>query len=246
MRFPALGAIYAVPSGANPTPVPIAISKDVTIGFKVTKKGLRGQWKWFIDVAEFGNEATVKFKNADFRASILSMVFSGVVTTPNASVIPATGEAATIPGTPYQVTVANSAQFLEDGGVLNYTLGKWLIRVASAPATGQYSVAAGVYTFAAADTTHNVSIVYSYSQTVGNTQVLSNTTMGPSTAFAVRIYNQYTINGVVKSFGLKAPAVHFEALNWALKSEDWAEQDIEGIVAQNPAGQDVFTHYVGD
>jgi hypothetical protein len=40
-----------------------------------------------------------------------------------------------------------------------------MVRVASGPATGQYSVAAGVYTFAAADTTKTVFIDFAYTAT---------------------------------------------------------------------------------
>lgn len=252
MRFPALGAIFA-PGTSNVSAVPIAICKDVTIDFKITKKGLRGQWKWFIDVAEFGSEATIKIKNAEFKSNIIQMLFNGITNT-TGQVLPATGEAQTVPGTPFAVTVTNSAQFAEDGGVLDYTAGKWLTRKADGTAhgslaTGQYSLStptSGIYTFADADTTHSLSIVYSYTAANGFTNALNNATMGPSTALAMRIYNQYTINGVVKAFGLKVPAVHFDKATWSLKSEDWAEQDLEGMVAQDPTSQNVFTHYVGD
>lgn len=245
MRFPALGAIYAVPSGANPTPIPIAISKDVGIDFKITKKGLNGQWKWFIDVAEFRNEAAIKFKNADFRAAVAQMAFTGISSV-TGQTLPATGEAWTIPTTPFQVTVSQSATWVEDGGVLDYTTGKWMTRAASATGTGIYSVAAGVYTFNTADAGHNISIVYSYTGTGGFTLALNNATMGPSTGYAVRIYNQYTINGAVKAYGFKFPNVHFEKLSVAMKSEDWAEQSLDGIVAQDPNSQNVLTHFVGD
>jgi hypothetical protein len=245
MRLPGIGAIYVLPSGANPTPIPIAIVKDVSADIKVTKKGLNGQWKWPIDVAEFATGMTLKFGNADFRAGVVQMLQNQTVIT-TGQVLPATGEAWTIPTTPFQVTVSQSAFFVEDAGVLDYTAGKWLARVVSAPATGQYSVAAGVYTFAAADVAHKLSIVYSYSSTVGQTATIGNATMGASTPYAVRILNQYTINGAVKSLGLSFPAVHFNNMGWALKSEDWAAQSLEGMVAQDPASQNVCSIYVGD
>lgn len=74
----------------------------------------------------------------------------------------------TVPASPYQVTVANSATFQQDLGVLYApngasgggsapnTLGASdgtpLTKVASAPAAGQYSVSGAVYTFNSADT----------------------------------------------------------------------------------------------
>jgi len=119
--------------------------------------------------------------------------------------------------------------------------------VAAAPSTGQYSVAAGVYTFAAADVAHNLSIVYTYSSaSVGKTVTVTNTTMGPSVAYGVRVWEVFSINGVLKPVGLKFPAVHFPDLSWAFKSEDWAEQSITGKITQDPASQNVMTYYVGD
>ena len=245
MRLPGIGVLYALPSGATPTPIPIAILKDVSLDIKVSKKPLNGQWKFAIDVAEFIQSATLKITQADFRASIVNMLLAQA-TSATGQTLPVTGEAWTIPGTPYQVTVAQSATWTEDGGVYDYTAGKWLARVASGPATGQYSVAAGVYTFAAADTTHNLSIVYTYTATTGNTVTLANAVMGPSTPYAVRVASQYTINGAVKSLTFKFPAVHFDGLSFALKSEDWAQQSLSGIVAQDPASQNVMFVSVGD
>lgn len=73
-------------------------------------------------------------------------------------------EAATIPASPYAVTVAQPyGNWASDGGV-TFANGTPLIPVPSAPAAGQYAVAAatGIYTFAAADTGKAVLISYGY------------------------------------------------------------------------------------
>jgi hypothetical protein len=71
-------------------------------------------------------------------------------------------EAFTIPGTPFQRTVSKGSAFAIDERVTKSD-GTVFTKVASAPAAGQYTVtAAGVYTFAAADTGAAVSIEYSY------------------------------------------------------------------------------------
>jgi hypothetical protein len=247
MRVPGIGALYALPSGANPTPIPFAIILDVTLDLKIKTVELHGQWTYALDVAKFAAGAALKAKFKDFRADIFNMVTPGGATT-TGSVLPVTGEAWTIPTTPFQVTVAQAATFQEDGGVLNYTQGKYMTRVASAPTTGQYSVTAGgIYTFAAADVGNNLSIVYTYSSaSVGKTVTVTNTTMGPSVPYAVRVWEVFPISGVLKPVGWKFPAVHFDNLGWGLKSEDWAEQSVNGIVAQDPASQNVMTYYVGD
>lgn len=76
-----------------------------------------------------------------------------------------TAEAGTIPASPgpYQVTAAQVyGAWAQDDGVKNATTGVALTKITGTPATGQYSVAAGVYTFAAADTGVAVQLSYSY------------------------------------------------------------------------------------
>lgn len=245
MRHFAMGAIYGIPAGANPTPIPIAILKDATVSDKVTKKYLRGQFKYPVDAGEGPVETSLKIKGADFRAATLAMVLAGT-TTATGSVMPVTGEGAVIPATPFQVTVVNSANFVEDGGVLDLTAGKWLTRVAAAPTTGQYSVAAGLYTFAAADTAHNVSIVYSFTSTGGTTVTYANQVMGPSTGFKVRVYNQFPMGGVLRPIGRDYFNVHFESHQIGYKAEDWAELDLEGKVVQDTASTSVWKAYFGE
>lgn len=68
-------------------------------------------------------------------------------------------ESDSIPGTaPYQITVANAATFVADLGVTKS--GVAMVKVAGSPAAGQYSVAAGVYSFNSAD--HGAAVVISY------------------------------------------------------------------------------------
>ena len=70
-------------------------------------------------------------------------------------------QAATVPANPgpYTITVANAATFSVDVGVA-YASGAPFVAIASAPAHGQYSVAAGVYSFNAADAGASVTVTY--------------------------------------------------------------------------------------
>jgi hypothetical protein len=73
-----------------------------------------------------------------------------------------TGEAWTVPPTPFQVTVgAPFGNWATDQGV-TYATGAALTKVASGPTVGQYAVALGLYTFAAADAGAAVKISYGY------------------------------------------------------------------------------------
>jgi Putative phage tail protein len=76
-------------------------------------------------------------------------------------------ELATIPSTPFQIAVQNNSIWTADGGVKFSPSGTALTAVASAPAAGQYSVAAGVYTFNSADTGKAVLISYQITDTAG-------------------------------------------------------------------------------
>ena len=68
-----------------------------------------------------------------------------------------------IPGTgPYTITVTNSSSWVADVGVTKG--GVAMTEVASSPAAGQYSVAAGVYTFNSAD--HGAAVVITYRYTI--------------------------------------------------------------------------------
>lgn len=72
-------------------------------------------------------------------------------------------EAQTIPATPFQVTAnAPNGPWAVDQGVTFANGGAALAPVSGTPATSQYSVANGVYTFAAGDTGKGVLISYSY------------------------------------------------------------------------------------
>lgn len=73
-------------------------------------------------------------------------------------------EAQTIPATPFQITVDQpSGPWAENASVINANTGVALTKIASGtPAAGQYTVAAGVYQFAAADTGIPVLISYSF------------------------------------------------------------------------------------
>ncbi len=69
-------------------------------------------------------------------------------------------EDASIPGSPFQILVDDSADFAQDQGVIFTATGVALVAVAASPGPGQYTVAAGLYTFNAADTAEAVAISY--------------------------------------------------------------------------------------
>ena len=149
----------------------------------------------------------------------------------------ATDEAGSIPTTPYQVTVTNSATWAEDLGVKYGATGVSLTKVASSPTTGQYSVAAGVYTFAAADTGLAVLISYTYnpaSQTTGITIPVTNKPMGTAPISEVHLYNDF---GSPSQFGIRLYSAMFNKLTMATKNEDFLVPEMDFVAGANPAGK---------
>lgn len=84
----------------------------------------------------------------------------------------------------YTVTVNNSATFGVDLGVSYAATGIKFTLVSSLTAAGQYTYAAGVYTFYSADASAAVLISYTYTvSTSGATVTLSNTAAGAANTF---------------------------------------------------------------
>lgn len=246
MRLFSQGMVYAVPQGANPTPIPFAILGGSDVEVNQAKIDLRGQYKAPIDFGDGNLDVKLKTDFMDVRAATLAAVISGTTTTTGSKIL-SPGESFTIPTTPFQVTVAQGATFSENAGVWDVTAGRWLDVVASAPATGQYAFSgAGVYTFAAADVAHLVVIYYVYtSASVGKTVTVPNIIMGASTSFLVRVYNLQNVLGVAKPLGVELPQVHFPKLSFAFKVGNWAQFNIEGLCSAD-VGQTLAKLYVGD
>jgi hypothetical protein len=168
------GDFYGIPltdaqgnSISNPTPIHLGVMQEMSLDFQGDVKELYGQYKFAVDVAGGKNKVSGKVKNAQISGQAVNSLFFGQGMTSGtmmAAYSDTTGAA--IPTTPYTITptVPGSGTWLEDLGVVDSN-GVPLTCVASAPATGQYMVAAGVYTFAAADTGKTVFISYRYSAT---------------------------------------------------------------------------------
>ena len=100
-----------------------------------------------------------------------------------------------------------------------------MTKVASAPATGQYSVAAGVYTFAAADTGLVMFINYQYtstSTTAKKSAVLS-LPMGYAPTFRADIYLPYHGKSLIFTF----PNCVSSKLSLATKLDDFMVPEID-------------------
>ena len=226
------GLLTFTPPGSNQTPIQCGILQDVSIDHDNTIKTLTGQFRAPIDAAYADYKLTGTANFAQIQGAALQQILSGATIT-TGTTKGAINEVGTIPATPYQVTVANSATFVEDLGVYNTVTQQIMTRVASGPATGQYAVAAGVYTFAAADTTNVVWISYSYTATGGKKVTFTNQLMGQITTFTLTLFNHYS----TYDFGIKLFAVVVPKLSFAMKNVDYTMENLSFQAYANGSGQ---------
>lgn len=219
---------------ANATPVRFGAMQDVQIDFSGELKELYGQYQFPLDTARGKVKITGKSKLAQISAVQYNSLFFGQSTATGQHVV-ADGETGTVPAaTPWQITVANGANFVVDLGVRWADTGLPLNLVAASPATGEYSVATGgVYTFATADAGKSVLLDYVYSLTTGTTITGVNTLMGASPRFTATFNNTYEGNQLT----LRLFACTSTKLTFATKIDDYTIPELDFSAYANSAGQ---------
>lgn len=222
------GSAWGVDSGANPTPGRFDILQEGSVDFSFSNKPLMGEYQMPVTVGRGSGKISGKVKWGRLQGRALNSIFFGGSKAGGQTSV-AKDEAGTIPGTPYQITVANGATWVIDLGVRNATTLIPLTRVASAPATGQYSVSgAGVYTFAAADTTLPMLISYTYTIAgSGESITIANQVIGAAPNYKqvlTQIYNSQRqtivlnacvaskLSGGSKTEDFFAPEIDFDAM----------------------------------
>lgn len=222
------GALWGAPSVTTPTPSQFGGLQEVSIDFSATVKELFGTFQFPLTVARGTVKVSGKAKMGQLQGRLMNDLFfngssaAGQVNTIN-------DEAGTIGTTPYQVTVANSATWTTDLGVVYSATGVRLTRVASGPTTGQYTVAAGVYTFAAADTTKGVLIDYVYTiPTTGQSITVTNQLLGTAPVFKPVMSMNYTNpSGAAQQMCLSMNSATSSKLSLATKLEDFMMPELD-------------------
>jgi hypothetical protein len=189
------GVLYATPSGANATPIQFGALQDISADLSRTTKSLYGQGQQALAIGGAQLKATGKAKMGYINASVYANLFYGVPIS-TGTVKLAQNEAGTVPAvTTYTITVSNSATWSTDLGV-TYANGNAFTKVASAPTAGQYSVAAGIYTFAAADASAQVFISYEYTVAAsGSTISIGSIAQGVQPIITIDLFRGYNGTG---------------------------------------------------
>lgn len=239
------GKLIAVPTNladgtaiAVPTPVVLGTMQDISLDLSVEMKSLYGSKRYPIAVGQGKGKTEIKAKYADIDGGILGSLFFGKASA--AGIKAAVFDfAATIPATPgpYTLTISppSSGTFVADLGVFNASTGVQMTRVASAPATGEYSVvvATGVYTFAAADQGKAITVSYEYSAASGGkVWTMTNETMGNTPSFAMLLQNGYDGKNLV----CKLNRCVSGQLSMPFKFDDFAVYDFNAEAFADAAG----------
>lgn len=230
------GNLYALASGSV-NPIPIGALQDISVDFSGDIKQLYGQSSFALDVARGKVKIECKAKAGLIDLNLYNSLFFGATLT-TGETLAAFNEAGSVPASStYTVTVANSATWKANLAVYYANTGVKLTQVASGPTQGQYSVSAGVYTFASADASAAVLLNYTYtSSSTGQTLTGANTLMGSVPTFQMTLAN--ATKG--KTQVLTLLTCVSSKLSLPFKQDDYEVAEIDFMAQDNGAGQ-VFT-----
>ena len=222
------GAFYFQNARAgNYTKYGVAALQEGSVNIEMDVKELHGGNRFAVDVRTGKGKIDGSVKFADWRSDAFALVTGASVATGQRSVvIDESGTLAT-----HAVTVSGSATFYRDvqvtfidkgAGTSTLTAGQILTQVASAPTAGQYSVAAGVYTFAVADDLANVKISYMKTLTTGALATWSNVAIGTTPVFRGLFQGTHDADRMVLE--LEYCVIH----GWKTgsKIDDWMQVDV--------------------
>jgi hypothetical protein len=218
---------------ANSTPVNFGLVQEVSLDLQFTAKQLYGQYQFPVAVARGQAKASGKAKMAQISGLAFNNLFFGA-TLGAGQLATSFGEAQSVPAaTPFTVSVGNAAAWQDDYGVVYAATGLPLSKVASTPAAGQYSVAAGIYTFNSADAGKAVLISYTYTvSSTGQQLTLANPLLGATPTFQAQLFTTFQNKPVnVKLFNCVS-----SKLSFATKLEDFVIPELDFDIFANAAG----------
>ena len=180
---------------AVPTPLKFGELQDINADFSRDLKMLYGQNAMPVAVAGGKMKFDFKAKFARMSGRVFNDLYFGQsMAGGSLAAVYNDATGAAIPASPFQLTVTppSAGTYTRDLGVINAN-GVGMQRVAAAPATGQYSQAGAVYTFAAADVGLQVFVSYAYTAAAAGAQKISlaNLQMGATPVFGIDLAISY-------------------------------------------------------
>jgi hypothetical protein len=228
------GVLIGTPSGGSP--INFGLVQEVTLNVAASTKALYGQYNFPVAIGTGTKKMTGKAKMARVSGQALGTLFFGLP--PIAGVTQTQfGETTNVPSSsPYTYQTINHATFIADQGVVYASSSLPLKQVASSPTTGQYTVAAGVYTFSAGDA--NAALLISYTYTVassGESIAVASQLIGPSIVFSANLFASDPDTG--KQFSVLLYNCVADKLAFGTKLEDFLLPELDFQCFANPQGQ---------
>ncbi len=252
------GRLFLVPTAANlplnPTPAQVLTIQDVSIDISGEIKELKGASQFPDDTAVADKKGTGKFATGRKDLQLLNQIFNadttyvgGTSVSPNEVHTPVTSTVTVVPPI--------TGTFATDLGVTYLGSGKALVKVAATPAVGQYTVSAGVYTFAVSDAAATAGVVISYSYTVSSTGLtyqINNQVLGYGPQCEFFLVDQYQ---PVNSGTASAPvfeynvihlfAVKVNKITIGNKRADYSMPEVDFSYFQNAQGKVMEMYAIG-
>jgi len=230
------GNLYAIPPGANPSPVLFGTLQECSIDISFSLKELHGQNQFAVAVGRGAAKITGKAKAATISAAAMNTIFTGTAVATGGLAI-TTGEIGSVVASAY--TVLGAAGFAEDLGVTMIATGVAMTCVASTPVAGvSYTVTSGgVYGFAVTDVgTNNISVSYSANVATGlKSAIITNPLMGAAPVFMAELnVPNASMNTVLN---LKLYQCISSKLTMTFKNEDFTVPEFDFSCFANAAGQ---------
>jgi hypothetical protein len=221
------GSFFAIPAGSS-TPIRFGSLQESSVDFSASLKEAVGQYQYALAIGRGQIKVTGKAKQLQISAATYNSLFFNQTLATGATTA-AIDEVGTVPAaTPWTVNVANKLTWTRDLGVRYAATGLPLTPVASGPTVGQYSVAAGVYTFSTADAGAGVLLCYMYTLTTGYTITLANQLMGAAPAF-MAIFTG-TFSGQFTTIVLNSVATN-KLTAWGTKLEDFTIPEFDFVAS---------------
>ncbi len=232
------GALYLTRTDLTAqTPYNIGYVNEFSYDETADTKPLYGQNQYALSVGRSTIKATGKAKMAQISGLALNAAFHGSTFTAGSLQL-VSAEAHSVPAvSTYTVTITppNSGTWNSDLGVLYANTGLPFTKVTSVAAAGQYSVAAGVYTFYSADASASVLISYSYTTSTATQQnkIVTNQLIGVSPTFQL----DYAMTYLGAQYYLRFYSCIANKLTQQFKINDFMMPELDFEFFQNAAGQ---------
>ena len=206
---------------------------DVSVDIKVDLKEAFSEGQYAIAVADGHRSIDVSAKHYTLRLDALANDLNGSSTSTTSSDAFSWDEAGTVPATPFQYTLAQSATYIPNSLVLKVYVGvnkaplTYKI-VASGPIAG-YSAAlsAGVLTFASGDAGLAFSATYQYNNNNGSRITISNSFQGSTLPYTMVLAKRdiSPIDGSIGQLIFTLNAVRFGGIKSDYKEGDFTVYD---------------------